>query len=174
MKIKIFAPLLIVILIIGLYYFFNTSRKIESSSETKVHYHAGFVVFKDSKKVDYSDTKYMQIKPCLTEGQEERGTAEDEQIEKAHLHDNVSDVVHVEANNAKWGDLFANVKYDLDYSKTTAFVNGQKVKNIKNYPIKAYDSLILFIGDVDEKLLSQSVTKERIENVEKTGVTCGE
>src|SRR5690242_18124426 len=74
--------------------------------EPKVHFHAGFVVFKDDKKLSFSDYKYMNVKPCMVDDKDEE---EDPQLEKAHLHDNVGDVVHSEQNGAKWKDLFTNI-----------------------------------------------------------------
>ena len=35
----------------------------------KVHYHAGFVVFENGKKLNFSDNKYMFIKPCTIDGE---------------------------------------------------------------------------------------------------------
>lgn len=170
---KLLLTLFVALSIVGIYYY-KTSKKVETSSEPDIHYHAGFIVFNDGKNVDFSDTKYMQIKPCLIDGQEEKATPEDEQIEKAHLHDNVGDVVHVEAKEAKWGDLFTNIKYDLDYSKITAYINGQKVDDLKSISIKEDDSLVIFIGKVDQKLLSQALTKEYIEEKGKSSSSCSD
>lgn len=151
----------------------------------KVHFHAGFVVFDNGKKVDFSGLQYMDIEPCkLNEDEEEIQTAEELQHEKAHLHDNVGDVVHSHVEGAKWGDLFANINYSIDNSKVTAFINGIEVNDIKNIPIKAYDSLIIFVGNVDKqslasqgpgkKLLSQAVTVDHIKQTEMKSETCGE
>ena len=64
----------------------------------KTHYHAGFVVFVNDKKIDFSKPKYMSISPCILHGNE----ADDEspssiQLDKAHLHDFVGDVVKEQA-----------------------------------------------------------------------------
>jgi hypothetical protein len=139
--------------------------------EKKIHYHAGFVVFQDNKKLDFSDNKYMNVKPCTT-GEEEDEAGEDEQIEKAHLHDNVGDVVHIEQIDAKWKDLFINLHYAMDYSKVTAYINGQKVSNFENQPIRAYDSVVVFIGNVDEKRLQEAVKKNYIMEKEKKSDGC--
>ncbi len=159
-----------ILLILGVIVFF---KYIKRSTPTKeIHYHAGFIVFDNGRKVDFSDSKYMFIKPCKVDTKEEDSSS-DQQMEKAHLHENVGDVVHVEAEGAKWGDLFTNINYPLDYSKVTAFINGTEVPDIKNTPIKAYDSLALFIGNVDKNLLSEAVTVDRIKTVESKSVECG-
>lgn len=139
--------------------------------EEKIHYHAGFVVFYNNKKIDFSDNIYMNVKPCTT-GEEEE-VEEDEQLEKAHLHDNVGDVVHIEATDAHWEDLFTNIHYAIDYSKTTAFVNGKKIGNFQNQPIHPYDSLVLFIGTVDKDQLKEAVQKKYIMEKEKKSDDCG-
>ena len=161
----------LVILFISLAAF--SVSKIFSIPE-KTHYHAGFVVFENNKKIDFSDNKYMYIKPCLTNANEEKETKETIQIEKAHLHDNVGDIVHIERKGAVWGDLFTNIKFPIDYSKAVAYINGKVVPNFKSQPIKAYESLVLFIGDNDKSLLSQAVTKEYIENQEAKGGSCSD
>jgi pimeloyl-CoA synthetase len=136
----------------------------------KIHYHAGFVVFQDDKKLDFSDNKFMNIKPC-TKNEEEH--EEDEQLEKAHLHDNVGDVIHVEQKNAKWKDLFTNIHFSIDYSKVTAYVNSKKVTDFENQEIHPYDSAVIFIGDNDKKYLKEAVTKKHIMEKETTSESCG-
>lgn len=138
----------------------------------EIHYHAGFQIYLDGKLQDFSNAKYMSIKLCEEEKKEHE---KDEQLEKAHLHDGVGDVVHVEAEDAKWLDLFKNIKYKIGPSKRVeGYVNGKKVENILDYPIKAYDSAVIFIGKVDhrEERLKQSVKKEYIKKVEKKSESC--
>lgn len=181
MKIKlIYIFLFILLIVVAVFgYKYKKSNQIQKPTpnpvaEAKIHYHAGFIVFDNGKKIDFSDTKYMQIKPCLVNGQEEKITSADSQIEKAHLHDNVGDVVHVEEDGARWGDLFTNIKYDLDYSKVTAYINGQKIEDLKSTPINKDDSLVIFVGKVNQKLLSQTLTKEYIEEKGKSSSSCSD
>jgi hypothetical protein len=137
-----------------------------------VHYHAGFQVYRDGRLVDFSDVRYMHLKPCTTEVNASR----DEQMEKAHLHDLVGDVVHVHRSNARWGDLFRNMKYEIDsLGSLTGFVNGREVDGILNYPINAYDSVVLLIGEHDNpaKYLKKAVRKDHVLMVENTSEDCG-
>ncbi len=157
-----------VVMILGITFFLY--RKFNTSKE--IHYHAGFVVFENGKKVDFSDSKYMYIRPCSV-NQNKKPTASELQLEKAHLHDGIGDVVHVEATGAKWSDLFTNIGFPVDYASASGFINGNLVSDFQNTPIHPYDSLVLFIGLVDKNLLSQAVTKNRILQVEKTSVECG-
>jgi hypothetical protein len=136
------------------------------------HIHVGFVVFENNKKLDFSDFKYMSVKPC---GLKETEPLTDAQIqdEKAHLHDNVGDVVHSHFEGAQWKDLFSNIKFPIDYAKTTGYINGQKVEDWKDQKIQAYDSLVVFIGNNDPKNLKQAVTKNHIQMIEKKSESCG-
>lgn len=138
----------------------------------EVHYHAGFVVFQNNKKIDFSDFKYMSIKPCSLKN-EERLTDEELQSEKGHLHDNIDDVVHVHRERSRWRDLFANLKYPLNYSGTTAYINGQKVEDWQNQKIEPYQSLVVFVGENDQVHLGKAVTKQYIQEVEKKSENCG-
>ena len=138
----------------------------------KVHYHAGFQVYVDGKLQDFSGLKYMLIKPC-SEDDEKR--AEDEQSEKAHLHDQIGDVIHVEAENAKWKDLFANIHFSFNKSKSLiSYLNGKKTENILDQPIKAFDSAVVFSGKNPnrENALKERVGKERIEQIGKKSESC--
>lgn len=138
--------------------------------EKKVHYHAGFVVFQNNKKINFSDNKYMNIMPCSTD---DSALTEDPQLEKAHLHDNVGDVIHVEQKDPKWKDLFTNIHYPIDYKTTTAYINGQKVNNFQSQTIHPYDSAVIFIGNNDKKHLKEAVTKKHIIEKETTSESCG-
>lgn len=137
-----------------------------------IHYHAGFVVLKDNAKVDFSDIKYMDVSPCTVDGKEVEH--EDDQLEKAHLHDNIGDVVHVHREGAKWSDLFTNIHYPLDYSSAQAYLNGTALPNFQDITIRPYDSLVILINsDTAADPLSQAVTKQHIEETEKRSENCG-
>ncbi|HSA83307.1 MAG TPA: hypothetical protein VLF20_00290 [Patescibacteria group bacterium] len=138
----------------------------------KIHIHAGFIVFDNNKELDFSGNKYMNIKPC-SEAEEDHEDEENEQLEKAHLHDNVGDIVHVERSDGKWKDLFTNINYSVDYTKVTAYINGQKVANFQNKLITAYDSAVIFIGKVDESKLKEAVKIDYMKEKEKKSNDCG-
>lgn len=138
-----------------------------------VHYHAGFLVYKDGKLQDFSDFKYMHEKPCTSDGKPIEDPNPDEQMEKAHLHDNDGDVAHVHREKARWKDLFQNIKYPIDPT-ITAYVNGQKVDDILEKKIEPNESVVFFIGkNTNEKELSEkAVTVQRIKDVEKKSESC--
>lgn len=163
----IIIPILIILVGIGI--FFTKKFLIPQ----KTHYHAGFVVFQNNKQISFSEMKYMFLEPCVLNKKGDNSTA-DIQIEKAHLHDNVGDLVHIERTGAIWKDLFTNIHYPLDYTKVTAYINGKLAQNFQNQPIHNDDSLVVFIGKEDPKLLSQGVTKNYIGTMAKKSTTCGD
>lgn len=139
----------------------------------KIHYHAGFQVYVNGKKQDFSSIKYMNMRPC---SENEKDVKEDEQMEKAHLHDLDGDVVHVEAKGAKWRDLFANIHFYFDQSKPlVGYVNGNKVDSISDYPIESFDSIVIFSGKLPDikKALKERVTQKRIKEVGNKSESCG-
>lgn len=173
-KVNFFAGLLLALVIVvlaGWYLYFNVYPRTGANDET--HYHAGFVLFDGGKQVSFTDLKYMHVRPC-SEGHEANAD-EDEQIEKAHLHDFVGDVAHVHRSGAVWGDLFKNINYDVDGKKIRGFVNGEEEQDILKYPIKAYDSVVFFKdGKTDKKLVKTKVSKKHILEVEDKSENCGD
>lgn len=164
-----------IIAVIGIILFgsaiFFAARKFFTPE--KVHYHAGFVVFQNNHKLDFSNNKYMSVEPCKVNNDAPESVA-DLQIEKAHLHDNVGDVAHIEQKGAIWKDLFTNIKFPLNYSKATGYINGKQVTDFQSLPIRPYDSLVVFMGNYDKKLLTQAVTKEYIQKQGNKSTTCGD
>lgn len=164
----------VIILVAGMS-FFGVKEYKALTTPQKTHYHAGFVVFANNKKVDFSSVKYMSVSPCILHGNEEDDASPSQiQHDKAHLHDYVGDVVHVERTGAKWSDLFTNLNYPIDYSITTAYINGKQVQDFQNQPIQPFASLVVFLGKNDiQKELKQAVTKKHIEEAAKKSEDCG-
>lgn len=160
-------PLFIILVV-----WFGWMIKEKYFPEKPVHYHAGFIVFKDNKQVVFSDSKYMHAKPCGSQEHTEIDP-EEEQIEKAHLHDYVGDVVHVHRAGVQWQDLFTNLTYSL--ADAEGYLNGKKIENFQTKIIHPYDSLVVFIGNNTDmnKKLSNAVTKKYIEKVEQKSDNCG-
>lgn len=149
---------------VGWFFFFRNS----SPPEEKIHYHAGFQVYKDNTLVDFSDLQYMNLRPCGVSSEKE-----DPQIEKAHLHDGVGDVVHVHRSDALWKDLFQNIKYDI--SGAEAWKDGQKQENFLTQSIQPNESIVFFLGSNDKKeeKVNNRVTLEKIKQVEQQSESCG-
>lgn len=140
-------------------------------SAKPIHYHAAFQVYQDGKLQDFSDLKYMHTEPCSQDGGE---TAPDPQIEKAHLHSSVGDVVHVHRADGVWGDLFKNINVYLPAS-ASGFLNGHSDPNFLTKPIEPYQVLVVTLGDSPpiSTLLSQVPTKAYIQQIEAKPDNCG-
>lgn len=157
---------IIVVLILSLFGFIFLRPK-----PAAIHYHAGFLVYVDGVKQDYTDSKYMKLEPCAAPGAK---LPENPQLDKAHLHDHVGDVVHVEHAGAVWGDLFKNIHVTFNNGAPVhGFVNGKEDPNILAYPIKPYDSVIFVVGNNTGIDLTKAVTKAHIIEIEKKSETCG-
>lgn len=138
----------------------------------QIHYHAGFLVYLDGKLIDFSKNQYMTQDYCKLES--EKLTPAQIQIDKAHLHDNIGDVVHIHAPGARWKDLFYNLKFTFPASrKISGYIKGQEVPNILDQPITPYESVIITIGSSKGVNLTKYVTKKQIREVEKISESCG-
>ncbi len=165
-------PFIVIIALVAGLLFWEKSQ-IRKNKDSEVHYHAGFQVYIDDELQDFSDVKFMHIEPCSEEEHEEE-TEEHKQIELAHLHDGVGDVVHVHRNGATWGDLFRNINFSVS-ENVAAYVNGEPVENFLSYPIASYDSVIIIQGEINDlnKKLESAVTREHMIEAEAKSETCG-
>lgn len=136
----------------------------------EIHYHAGFTVFVNGIQEDFSGPEYMSLTPCS-----DQAVYMDEQHEKAHLHDRNGHVVHVHREGARWKDLFININYPIVEKKPfTAYINGTKVANILEEPIKPYESVVILTGKYGDPktYLQQAVTRKKIIAAEKKSEDC--
>lgn len=146
----------------------------EQTHAEEVHYHAGFVVFVDNQQQDYSSFRYMNLTQCGDHGH--KLTPEEEQEEKAHLHDSVGDVVHVHRAVATWQDLFTNIEVSFAEDKPlVGYINGEPVENLLAQEIRDLDSVVIISGQVEslDQALAQAVPLERIQEVGQASELCG-
>jgi hypothetical protein len=136
-----------------------------------IHYHAIFNIYVDDKLQDYSAFKFMNTEPCNLHSD---AVSENDQLEKAHLHDLVGDVVHVHRDNAIWDDLLLNLKINLS-KPVIGYVDGVKVGDILSQPIKKDSRVLILSGtntDVDNKL-SKLPLLQHLRDVETHSESCG-
>ena len=142
-----------------------------SKPTNHVHYHAGFMIYIDDELQDYSNYKYMNFVPCSEH--EAKKSPEEEQIELAHLHDSVGDVVHVHRSGAKWGDLLTNAGIVLPAGKAIkGFVDGVAQVDILSAPIDAYTTAVLLVGESTSERANERVSLEHIKEVEAKSELC--
>ena len=141
----------------------------------EVHYHAGFKVFIEGKIHEFSDSKYMSIAPCSDNDHKSKRVKSKEELqqEKAHLHDNIGDVVHVHTEGAVWGDLFKNIGFSFPDSSISGYLNGKPIADILSYDIVPYESVIIAIGDTKAIDTNQYVTYDHIKEIEAKSENCG-
>jgi hypothetical protein len=149
-----------------------SSPKESSDEHGSVHYHAGFRVYIDGTLQDYSSYQYMNFVPC-SEHDAKKSPAE-EQIEKAHLHDGVGDVVHTHRSGAVWGDLFKNIQVELPKDKQLkGYINGIENEDIMESPIKEYTTAIFIVGENKASHDKEMVSIDHIKEVEAKSELCG-
>lgn len=123
----------------------------------ETHYHANFAVFIDDKKLDFGHEKYMHVKPCTGEINQEKHFGD-----RVHLHDKVGDVAHIHDTGVVWGELmmylgvevnqefvmFENNKYPISKGKELVYyINGQRTGDFRISEIRNNDTLLIVLGD---------------------------
>lgn len=165
---KNIASILIPIAVLVVTFFIPTSRSDD------VHFHAGFDLYRDGELVDLAKLEYMLEKPCTLDEHEEPTTLADEQIEKAHLHDLVGDVVHVHSEHATWGDLFRNIGITFT-EPVTGYTAIGTITDVLNQEIIPSERIVIAEGELadPEAKLAEVPDEARIRQVEATSENCG-
>ena len=138
---------------------FATYKPVEA-----VHYHANFVVYVDGKQEQFANPLlYEEISACNISTIMKPG-------ERAHLHENIKDVVHVEDEAVTWGNFFQNIGWSVsnDYlhtsetllvsngtKKVSYILNGEAAEDISKKTIGDKDRLLVSYGDSTNNQLNQ-------------------
>ena len=120
------------------------------SKEAEVHYHAGLVVYVNGERQRYQGARHMNFAVCSDHAKKK--SEEEEQLEKAHLHDMIDEVVHVHRGGATWGDLVSNARLELPTQEIVGYVGGVRVENILSLEIVPDSSVALVIGEMPQDL----------------------
>ena len=133
-------------------------RFISYQPEDAVHYHANFALYINGQREPFSGPSYYE---------ETTGCAEHDDItpgERAHMHGNINDVVHVEDQAVTWGHFFANLGWYVgkdfiqssqkvflpdEQNQLSLILNGQDltgISSITNTVIKNEDRLLVSYG----------------------------
>lgn len=139
-------------------------RFITYSPEEGVHYHANFAVYINGQREQFKDIfYYIGAESCT--GDSEHST---NPYARAHLHDMVGDVVHVEDEAVTWGQFFQNIGWVVDpkvirkgeqifladaQNKVSFMLNGKLTDNVINQVIGDKDKLLVDYGPVDSGTL---------------------
>ncbi|MFA5003788.1 MAG: hypothetical protein WC498_00725 [Candidatus Saccharimonadales bacterium] len=131
-------------------------RFVTYQPEEVVHYHANFAMYLNGQRELFKNPVYYTD---LTES-----CAVEEQMsphERAHMHDGVNDVVHVEDHAVTWGQFFQNLGWVVDnniirtptqlltptdQNKITFMLNGEETSNLVSRIIQDRDQLLVDFG----------------------------
>ena len=133
-----------------------------------VHYHANFALYINGQREAFKGAQYYQeVNVCSSSG----GIAAPQQ--RAHMHDDISGLVHVEDHVVTWGQFFENLGWYVgpdfiqtaagntyqaaDQAKLHIILNGQDYTDltpITNTLIKDKDRLLVSFGDIDQATLN--------------------
>ena len=136
-----------------------------------IHYHANFALYINGQREEFKGPQYYtEVEMCTQENTVLPS-------ERAHMHDNVNSVVHVEDHAVTWGQFFANVGWTMGptfiaspdgtiYSesgnnKLNLLLNGQDYTDfggLQNNVIKDKDKLLISYGDEGSSTLQQEYT----------------
>lgn len=147
------------------------------SAPEQPHYHANFAVYIDGTREPFKGRGYYEETAAEMCSLQQVETPK----QRAHMHDNVGDVVHVEDHLVTWGNFMQNLGWGLgnDYLKTkdtmhvngdtgklSFILNGQKVDSISDQIIQDKDKLLISYGTADSAQL-----QEQYKSVTNTAVT---
>ena len=133
------------------------------------HYHAEFQVYIDGERKDLSTLDYMYFAPCRVYDFGERDL---EEIDRAHLHDYVGDVVHLHDGGVTWRVLLSNLSIEGDligYNK-----KGDLVEGLIDRVILPYESVIFSNTELTNisELVGKLQGADYVRDVEVTAVEC--
>lgn len=133
----------------------------------RVHYHANFAAYINGTRQTFNDpTYYEDVSACAADS---AGITAPQ--ERAHMHSNVNDVIHVHDHAVTWGAFFTNIGWYVsdsflktrtnlyvadDTNKVNVILNGQDytgVMSIANTVIKDQDKLLVSYGNIDSTTL---------------------
>lgn len=148
----------------------------------EVHYHANFALYINGQKEDFNGAKYYtEVEMCTV-------NADNVPAKRAHMHDNINNVIHVEDHAVTWGDFFSNLGWYITptsiispngtiYSengdnKIHLMLNGDdytSLGGLTNTVINDKDKLLISYGDQSSTALSKQykaipTTAEKYDN----------
>lgn len=133
------------------------ARLIALPPQHVTHYHANFALFVNGERRDLTALRFMEdVEKCKA------NPALQDPPDRVHLHNRDHDVVHVHADAATWGHLFANLRMGLgdtwlvteqgvalrnENGRTLKFIlNGQPADDMANRAIRSQDRALISYG----------------------------
>ena len=137
-------------------------RFINYQPEEEVHYHANFAVYVNGQQEKFTSPSYYEETSESACSLQEHVESP---LERAHMHGNVSDVVHVEDHLVTWGHFFQNLGWAVDslhlktrdqvlptdqVNKMAFVLNGKQVDEINSMVVGGEDRLLVDFGSSDQ------------------------
>jgi hypothetical protein len=165
----IFILIALIFIAFFAYNYFYVPPKEPNSVEIP-HYHAEFQVYIDGERKDLSTLDYMYFAPCRVY---DFGEVELEEIDRAHFHGYVGDVLHVHDDGVTWRVLLGNLNIEgnlLGYNK-----EGDLVEGMIDKEIGPYDSVIFSNTELEnsDELVGELKGADYVREVELVAVECG-
>jgi hypothetical protein len=133
-----------------------------------IHYHANFALYINNQREEFkAKENYSAIEVCTLNNTVLPS-------ERAHMHSNVNDVVHVEDHAVTWGQFFTNLGWTIGpnfiatptgtiytnsgETKLHTIINNQDytdISGVQNIVINDRDKLLLSYGKVDSTTLKK-------------------
>lgn len=132
-----------------------------------VHYHANFAVYLNGQREQFKSPLYYQE---IAGGSCTADPNEMTPLERAHMHDNVNDVVHVHDHAVTWGNFFENLRWAVndkvisapenvyvadDTYKITFILNGHVLQDVSGEVIHDRDRLLVDYGNTPDATLQK-------------------
>jgi hypothetical protein len=124
--------------------------------EKPTHYHANFGIYENNIPIDYSEAKYMDLKPCTVDQHDPLLNNKNENI---HLHNLEGKTIHLHQDGISWDDVLKKLKYDYSKANTLIYldknlVDAAELKKV----IKNNQTLFIHVGKVDSVEVDQNPT----------------
>lgn len=139
------------------------------------HYHANWNVWVNDQQQTFNDPSfYQEVASCSVHD-------EADIKHRAHLHDEVYDVVHVHADGVTWSQFMENINsaaqpgylrihnsvyQDNDAEKVTYVLNGKQLSSLDGLVIGDQDNLLINYGNDTPEVIQQRYNA--IQNKAKT------
>lgn len=134
----------------------------------QTHYHANFAVYINGQREEFKDKHYYEeIAACTADGPIQPA-------QRAHMHENLNNVLHVHDDGTTWEQFFNNLGWSIgsnyiqtydhtiyqanETDKLNIVLNGQNLTDltaINNEVIKDEDRLLVSFGAIDDATLDK-------------------
>jgi len=157
---------LVVGIVVGLIAF-ALLRLLTYTPPKHTHYHANFAIYINGVQEKFSSPLYYQeIASCSKDD-------DTDPLHRAHMHDEVFDVVHVHATGVTWNNFFENININTDpgylrtngkvytnneTNKVTYILNGKQISSLSGQSLNSEDALLVNYGSEDPTTINSRFT----------------